>query len=518
MSYTVAFTDNSHPGPSGPITAWAWEFGDGGTSSSQNPTHAYASTGNYSVRLTVTGSGSDGTASITSPITVLDTGVLNSYFSYSVSGLAVTFTDLSVAGPSGPITAWAWDFGDSNTSTSQNPSNTYAAAGTYTVTLTVTGTAPDGTAESSQTVTVTNASPNFVAATDWARPSFTPVRTVNFTTKAQLDAAIADLTAGDYIHYTGTGVLRITAASAAYIIQNKNPASTVVIDFGTSHSIWDPSSISGNYVAFSDTAGTQTSALVVKNCSKLRIYGGDITCTHGYGIEIDGPCSNLLMWDQYVHHVGGSGLWVRDYVSGVVTYVRDSDFRMEVNRFCLDPSKDSHGDKGTGHHGMLLHGNTGETSGNTFTCYAHDPLTPGETSFGTVWPEGSGGSAVEAGHNAGNGYQDNTYYVLGENLLMEPDGTNPGSNGVKQAGGNVLQFWGGDPLDNNVVGWVEGRNCTGGVVHCASGGAWDNASPAITVDHGRHSNVNQYTGNSSQSGANGVPYNLAHGIVYNDCT
>ncbi len=178
MSFTVAFTDNSQPGPSGPITAWAWEFGDGGTSSSQNPTHAYASTGNYSVKLTVTGTGSDGTATITSPITVLDGGVLSSYFSYSVSGLGVTFTDLSVAGPSGPITGWAWNFGDTNTSTSQNPSHTYAAAGSYLVTLTVTGTSPDGTAVSSQHVTVTSASPNFVAATNWSRPAFTPTRTV----------------------------------------------------------------------------------------------------------------------------------------------------------------------------------------------------------------------------------------------------------------------------------------------------------------------------------------------------
>ncbi len=62
-----------------------------------------------------------------------------------------TFTDHSTPGPSGPITGWAWDFGDGNTSTLQNPTNIYALAGAYTVSLTVTGTSPDGTATQTRT-------------------------------------------------------------------------------------------------------------------------------------------------------------------------------------------------------------------------------------------------------------------------------------------------------------------------------------------------------------------------------
>lgn len=38
----------------GTITSWNWEFGDGGTSSSQNPSHTYQKGGTYNVRLTVT--------------------------------------------------------------------------------------------------------------------------------------------------------------------------------------------------------------------------------------------------------------------------------------------------------------------------------------------------------------------------------------------------------------------------------------------------------------------------------
>ena len=47
---TYDFTDVSTPIP----TAWAWDFGDGNTSSQQSPSHTYASTGNYTVQLTVT--------------------------------------------------------------------------------------------------------------------------------------------------------------------------------------------------------------------------------------------------------------------------------------------------------------------------------------------------------------------------------------------------------------------------------------------------------------------------------
>jgi PKD repeat protein len=47
---TVQFTDQSANNP----TSWSWEFGDGGTSTLQNPSHKYTASGNYTVSLTVT--------------------------------------------------------------------------------------------------------------------------------------------------------------------------------------------------------------------------------------------------------------------------------------------------------------------------------------------------------------------------------------------------------------------------------------------------------------------------------
>ncbi len=50
---TVTFTDQSYD-PDGTIVSWLWDFGDGTTSTVQNPIHTYASSGSYSVSLTVT--------------------------------------------------------------------------------------------------------------------------------------------------------------------------------------------------------------------------------------------------------------------------------------------------------------------------------------------------------------------------------------------------------------------------------------------------------------------------------
>lgn len=47
---SVVFTDTSTGSP----TSWAWDFGDGNTSTSQNPTNNYVAAGTYTVKLTAT--------------------------------------------------------------------------------------------------------------------------------------------------------------------------------------------------------------------------------------------------------------------------------------------------------------------------------------------------------------------------------------------------------------------------------------------------------------------------------
>jgi PKD repeat protein len=53
----VSFKDKSEPGYGGVIKAWEWDFGDGTTSTLQNPRHTYDEEGEYEVTLTITGNG-----------------------------------------------------------------------------------------------------------------------------------------------------------------------------------------------------------------------------------------------------------------------------------------------------------------------------------------------------------------------------------------------------------------------------------------------------------------------------
>ncbi len=63
---TVTFTDQS----SGQITGWLWDFGDGNTSTAQNPQHTYSSTDVFTVTLTATGPGGSDTLTKPNYITV----------------------------------------------------------------------------------------------------------------------------------------------------------------------------------------------------------------------------------------------------------------------------------------------------------------------------------------------------------------------------------------------------------------------------------------------------------------
>jgi parallel beta-helix repeat protein len=51
---TVQFNSDGSYDPDGTITAYAWDFGDGGTSSEANPSHTYSDAGTYRATLTIT--------------------------------------------------------------------------------------------------------------------------------------------------------------------------------------------------------------------------------------------------------------------------------------------------------------------------------------------------------------------------------------------------------------------------------------------------------------------------------
>jgi len=60
LPLTVKFTDTSTSGDL-PITDWLWDFGDGVTTTTQNPIHDYPTTGTFTVKLTITSAGGSST-------------------------------------------------------------------------------------------------------------------------------------------------------------------------------------------------------------------------------------------------------------------------------------------------------------------------------------------------------------------------------------------------------------------------------------------------------------------------
>ena len=127
----VDFTDSSTGSP----TSWSWNFGDGSTSTEQNPSHIYSNPGIYTVQLIATNSAGSSLKVKTNLISVSSIGAPVSDFSANpqtgTSPLEVDFTDSSTGSP----TSWSWNFGDGSTSTEQNPSHTYSNPGIYTVQL-----------------------------------------------------------------------------------------------------------------------------------------------------------------------------------------------------------------------------------------------------------------------------------------------------------------------------------------------------------------------------------------------
>ncbi len=113
---------------------WLWAFGDGNTSTLQNPTHIYLHTGTYTVTLTVTDNVNITENDTTTATIILDVNVHGSY--YGFPNTSIQFTG-SVDGGIAPY-SWFWDFGDGYTSTLQNPTHIYLRDNFYTVSLKVT--------------------------------------------------------------------------------------------------------------------------------------------------------------------------------------------------------------------------------------------------------------------------------------------------------------------------------------------------------------------------------------------
>jgi len=148
---SVQFKDESTNSPTG----WEWNFGDGKTSTEQNPSHTYETVGTYTVNLTAMNYGGSNSTTKTDYITVTsDTSAPVASFTPDASSGQVPFTVKFADTSTGKVSSWSWDFGDGSTSTDQNPTHTYVKSGSYNVTLTATGPGGSNTATSGKPITV----------------------------------------------------------------------------------------------------------------------------------------------------------------------------------------------------------------------------------------------------------------------------------------------------------------------------------------------------------------------------
>lgn len=119
---------------------YAWDFGDGTSSSEEQPSKTFAIGGSYTVKLTVSNASST-TDTVESIIEVFNPNAPKADFTAiqdTNDWKIYKFTNQSVNSVS-----YAWDFGDNTASTDAEPSKTFAGAGTFVVKLTATGVASD---------------------------------------------------------------------------------------------------------------------------------------------------------------------------------------------------------------------------------------------------------------------------------------------------------------------------------------------------------------------------------------
>jgi len=139
----LRFDGTASSDPDGAIKSWSWEFGDGGASRDRSPLYAFARTGRYELKLTVTDNSghTNATASDTAVITVVPPPNMASKPDAGPDrtvtvGETIRFDASGSRDEDGSFIAFNWDFGDGASADGITADYAFPRAGRYVVTLT----------------------------------------------------------------------------------------------------------------------------------------------------------------------------------------------------------------------------------------------------------------------------------------------------------------------------------------------------------------------------------------------
>ncbi len=205
---SVAFDGSGSSDPDGTVASYAWNFGDGGTSTVVSPNHPYAAAGTYQVKLTVTDN-AGATNAVTHPVTVAAANQSpTAAFTSTASGLTASFDGTGSSDPDGTIASYKWDFGDGGTSTAPSPSHPYAAAGTFQVTLAVTDN-QGATGSVTQPITVSTPTVVTLASDDFNRTLASGWGSADLGGAWSTGASLSNFSVG-----SGAGTIKMAAAGS----------------------------------------------------------------------------------------------------------------------------------------------------------------------------------------------------------------------------------------------------------------------------------------------------------------
>ena len=323
---TISFNGSGSSDPNALTLTYDWNFGDGGSSTLQNPTYAYAQGGSYSVILTVSNGTTQAVASTVAAISTPPPAamVVNAGGPYTAAVMQpVTFNGTQTTSPSGRQLTYSWDFGDGMSGSGPNPIHIYGKQGAYTVSLTASdGVSLSGTASTQATV---------VAAP---------------TEKITASAG------GPYQNLTGQNIVFDGSAST----DNIGNALTYSWSFG------DGTTGTGVQPAHSyTTIGSYVATVTVTSSTATATATASVTINTALGVTITSPVPNMLFGNPTITVSGTTSqpnLTVM--VNGVAAQISGSSFtatgvtlREGVNLISATAT-DGHGGVGNGVVSVIL--------------------------------------------------------------------------------------------------------------------------------------------------------------------